>query len=122
MDVVYPGHRHIPFATLGPQVAERTITLTSASKSFNLGGMRCAVAIFGSPALRARFDTLPPRVRSVPNVLGIRATIAAWRSGGAWLGFDTAGRGGPTWPGSTSPRWPWGRQPRPFCSTARAWP
>ena len=85
MDVVYPGHRHIPFATLGPQVAERTITLTSASKSFNLGGLRCAVAIFGSPALRARFDTLPPRMRSVPNVLGIRATIAAWRSGGPWL-------------------------------------
>jgi len=85
MDVVYPGHRHIPFATLSPQVAERTITLTSASKAFNLGGMRCAVAIFGSPALRTRFDILPPRMRSVSNVLGIRATIAAWRNGGAWL-------------------------------------
>lgn len=85
MDVVYPGHRHIPFATLGPRVAERTITLTSATKSFNLGGVRCAVAIFGSPALRARFDALPARMRGVPGVLGIRATVAAWREGGAWL-------------------------------------
>jgi cystathionine beta-lyase len=85
MDVVYAGHRHIPFATLGPRVAERTITLTSATKAFNLGGVRCAVAIFGSPALRARFDALPARMRGVPSVLGIRATVAAWREGGGWL-------------------------------------
>jgi cystathionine beta-lyase len=85
MDVVYPGARHIPFANLGPDVASRTVTLTSATKAFNLGGVRCAVAIFGSPALRVRFDVLPARLRSVPNVLGLRATIAAWRHGGPWL-------------------------------------
>jgi len=90
MDVVYPGHRHIPFATLGTQVAARTITLTSATKSFNLGGVRCAVAIFGSPSLRARFDALPARFRGGPNVLGIRATVAAWREGGVW--FDAVMR------------------------------
>jgi cystathionine beta-lyase len=90
MDIVYPGYRHIPFASLGPDVAARTITMTSATKSFNLGGLRCAVAIFGSPELRARFETLPPRVRGMPNVLGIRATIAAWTEGGPW--FDTVMR------------------------------
>ncbi len=90
MDVVYPGHRHIPFATLGPDVAARTITLTSPTKSFNLGGMRCAVAIFGSEALRARFDALPARMRGVPSVLGIRASIAAWQEGGPW--FDAVMR------------------------------
>ena len=90
MDVVYPGHHHIPFASLGPRVAERTITMTSATKSFNLGGMRCAVAIFGSPALRARFEALPSRIRGVPSVLGIRATVAAWREGGPW--FDAVMR------------------------------
>ncbi len=90
MDVVYPGHRHIPFASLGPDVAERTITLTSPTKSFNLGGVRCAVAIFGSPALRQRFDALPARMRGVPSVLGIRASVAAWREGGPW--FDAVMR------------------------------
>lgn len=90
MDIVYPGHRHIPFASLGPRAAERTITLTSATKSFNLGGMRCAVAIFGSPELRARFEALPSRIRGVPSVLGIRATVAAWREGGQW--FDAVMR------------------------------
>jgi cystathionine beta-lyase len=85
MDVTYPGHRHVPLATLGDAIAARTVTLTGASKSFNLGGLRCAVAIFGSPALRQRFEVLPPRLRGVPNVLALRATTAAWREGGPWF-------------------------------------
>ena len=85
MDVTYPGHSHIPFATLGDAIAARTVTLTGASKSFNLGGLRCAVAIFGSPALRQRFEALPPRLRGVPSVLGLRASTAAWQDGGPWF-------------------------------------
>jgi cystathionine beta-lyase len=85
MDVVYPGARHIPFASLGADVAARTLTLVSATKAFNMAGVRCALAIFGSPALRVRFDALPPRLRGVPSVLGLRATAAAWREGGPWL-------------------------------------
>ena len=85
MDVIYLGHRYVPFATLGEAIAARTVTLTGASKSFNLGGLRCAVAIFGSPALRQRFEALPPRLRGVPNVLALRATTAAWRDGGPWF-------------------------------------
>jgi cystathionine beta-lyase len=90
MDVVFPDHRHIPFATVSPQAAEQTIVLTSATKSFSIAGVRCAVAIFGSQALRARFDTLPVRMRGVPSILGVRATVAAWREGGAW--FDAVMR------------------------------
>ena len=54
MDLVYPGNTHIPFATLSPEVEARTITLTSASKSFNVAGLRTAVAVFGSEALKRR--------------------------------------------------------------------
>lgn len=85
MDVVYPGHRHIPFATIGPEAAARSVTLTSATKTFNIAGLRCAVAIFGSPALRERFSALPPKMWGAPGVLGIRATTAAWTDGGPWL-------------------------------------
>ena len=42
-DLVYPGHEHIPFASLGPEIAARTITLTSATKGFNIPGLRCAL-------------------------------------------------------------------------------
>lgn len=85
MDIVYPGYRHIPFATLGDGAARRTVTLTSAGKTFNIAGLRCSMAIFGSPALRERFDACPPRLRGTVNVLGLRASIAAWRDGGPWL-------------------------------------
>jgi cystathionine beta-lyase len=85
MDVTYSGHRHIPFATLGEDVARRTVTLTSAGKTFNIAGLRCSLAIFGSPELRERFEVLPARIRGHPNILGLRASVVAWTECGAWL-------------------------------------
>ena len=85
MDITYPGHPHIPFQTISPEVAAITVTMTSATKSFNLGGIRTAVAIFGSPALKERFETLNPRFRGSPNCLGIDGTIAAWTEGDEWF-------------------------------------
>ncbi len=84
-DLVHPGHEHVPFAALGPEVAARTITLTSATKSFNIPGVRCAVAIFGSTELKRRFNGLPRHVRGGLGSLGVDATIAVWREGGPWL-------------------------------------
>jgi cystathionine beta-lyase len=85
MDITYGSRRHVPFATIGHEAARRTITMTSTSKSFNIAGLRCAVAVFGSEALRARFDVLPPRVRGAVNVMGVRASTIAWTGCGAWL-------------------------------------
>ncbi len=84
-DLVYPGAEHVPIASLGPEVAARTLTLTSATKAFNIPGLRCAVAAVGSAALRERFDRLPHHERGGLGSLGIAATIAAWREGDAWL-------------------------------------
>jgi cysteine-S-conjugate beta-lyase len=50
-----PARRHLPIATLGPEVAERTITLMAPSKTFNLAGLGCAFAVIPSEALRRRF-------------------------------------------------------------------
>jgi len=84
-DLVYSGHRHIPFASLSREVEARTITLTSASKAFNIAGLRCAVAIFGSEPLKRRFCELPRHLRGGIGVLGIEALRAAWRHGQPWL-------------------------------------
>lgn len=85
-DLVYAGHQHIPFASLGPDVAARTITLTSATKGFNIPGLRCALMYFGSQELKARFhQRMPARLLGSPNIIGIDATIAAWRHGQPWL-------------------------------------
>lgn len=84
-DLVYGGRRHIPFASLAPEVEARTITLTSATKAFNIPGLRCAVAHFGSDALKRRFNRVPRHIRGGIGSLGQAATLAAWREGQPWL-------------------------------------
>jgi cystathionine beta-lyase len=86
-DLVYEPHRHIPFATILP---ERTVTVTSATKAFNLGGIRCSVAHFGHPGVRAALAAQPPFLYGSANLFGVEATIAAWRHGDAWLADTVA--------------------------------
>ena len=85
-DLVYAGHRHIPFASLGPEIAARTVTLNSATKSFNIPGLRCAVLAFGSDKLRSRFHKrIPSRLLGGCNIIGVDATVAAWTASQPWL-------------------------------------
>ncbi|MFI6321815.1 MalY/PatB family protein [Nonomuraea sp. NPDC050556] len=81
-DLTFAPHEHIPFATLLP---DRTITLTSASKAFNLGGVRCAVAHIGPAHVRKQLSDMPGMLYGEANVFGVEATIAAWTHGGPWL-------------------------------------
>ena len=53
-----PGARHTPFAALGDR---RAVVLTSASKAFNLAGLKCAVAVAGSDERRRRARRGCPR-------------------------------------------------------------
>ena len=85
-DIVYPGNTHIPLASLHPEIATRTITITSATKSFNIPALRCAVIHFGAPALKERFFArIPARLLGSPGVTGVDATVAAWDDGQPWL-------------------------------------
>jgi len=84
-ELVLPGARHVPFASLSTDVASRTVTLTSASKPFNLAGLRWAVAHVGHPGVRALIDDLPSHLLGAPNIMAVAATHAAWTSGDPWL-------------------------------------
>ena len=85
-DLVYPGARHIPTGSLSDEVAARTVTLNSATKGFNIAGLRCAVMHFGSDELQRQFrEAIPERLLGGVNAIGIDATIAAWREGQPWL-------------------------------------
>ncbi|GGL18512.1 MalY/PatB family protein [Planomonospora parontospora] len=81
-DLTHAPSAHVPFATLLP---ERTVTLTSATKAFNLGGIRCSVAHFGPPALRAAMAAQPRHMYGAAHVFGVDATVAAWTRGDGWL-------------------------------------
>jgi cysteine-S-conjugate beta-lyase len=80
-ELVYAPAVHIPFGTIRP---ERTVTLTSASKAFNMGGLRCSVAHLGATAVRDAIAKEPPHIYGAAHTFGVDATIAAWRHGGAW--------------------------------------
>jgi len=85
-DLLFDGRQHIPFASLAPEIAERTVTLTSPSKAFNIPGLRCAIAHFGSESLHRRFNSVIPRhIRGGIGLLGIYSSIAAWRFAQPWL-------------------------------------
>jgi bifunctional pyridoxal-dependent enzyme with beta-cystathionase and maltose regulon repressor activities len=84
-ELVHDPAVHIPFASLDPATAERTVTLTSATKAYNIAGVRTAVAHIGPQWLRDRWAAQPPDLFGQPNTLGVEATIAAWRDCDDWL-------------------------------------
>lgn len=54
-DLIYPGYRHIPMASLSPEVANITVTLSSPGKTFNLGGLQIGYALIANPKLKADY-------------------------------------------------------------------
>jgi cysteine-S-conjugate beta-lyase len=84
-ELVHDPHSHIPFATLGDELARRTMTVTSSSKAFNLAGLRWGIMHIGVNRLREALDALPVHYAGTPNLLAVEATDAAWREGDGWL-------------------------------------
>jgi len=75
---------HIPIASLGPEIARRTITLMAPSKTWNIPGLYCAFAVISDPALRARYRRALRGLVPHVNVLGLVAAEAAYREGEPW--------------------------------------
>lgn len=84
-DLVYAPHGHVPFAVVNPTTAGRTMTVSSASKAFNLAGLRWGVLHAGVEAAADRIRSLPNHYLGAPNTMGVEATCAAWSKGDEWL-------------------------------------
>jgi cystathionine beta-lyase len=85
-DLLHGDARHVPIASISPEIAARTVTLNSPTKSFNIPGLRCGVMHFGTQALRDRFDArFPGHLMGSVNIFGLDATVAAWKHGQPWL-------------------------------------
>ena len=84
-DLLYPGYRHTPIASLSPEITNSTVTLMSPSKTFNLPGLGCGFAIINNPSLQQVWEntsiSLIPRV----NIMGQAAALAAFKYGQEWL-------------------------------------
>lgn len=83
--LILPGAHHIPFLTLSHAAAARGISLVSASKGWNIPGLKCAQIITASDPMRALVSRLPHDVPFRTGNLGVIASTAAYRDGGGWL-------------------------------------
>ena len=84
-DLTFGGYRHIPTASLAPEIAERTITLIAPSKTFNIAGLGCALAIIPNPELRKQYTAAHAGLVPHVDLMGYTATLAAYRDGQEWL-------------------------------------
>ncbi len=83
--LVYPGQRHIPYAATSETAAGHTLTATSASKAWNLPGLKCAQVILTNEADRKHWADMGMFASHGASNPGVVANIAAFRHGGAWL-------------------------------------
>ena len=85
-----PGAVHRPFPSVSAAAARRSIVLTSASKSWNLAGLKAAVMVAVSDESRAILARLPPETPYHAGHLGVLAGRAAFLEGEAWLASTIA--------------------------------
>lgn len=81
--LVYPGATHVPYASLDERTAAHTITATSASKAFNLPGLKCAQISFTNPDHAVTWERAGRWIGA--SRPGIFANIAAYDEGAEWL-------------------------------------
>ena len=85
-DLVLPGYKHVPFATLSERVADNTITCIAPSKTFNLAGLSTSSVIISNPQHRKSFNRIVENLHvGNGNIFGTIASIAAYSNGHEWL-------------------------------------
>jgi len=85
-DLVLPGYRHTPIASLSPEIADITVTCIAPSKTFNLAGLSTSSVIIPNQELRKKFTSVTESLHITGgNIFGAEASIAAYSHGKEWL-------------------------------------
>jgi cystathionine beta-lyase len=74
-----------PFLAVSDEAREIGITVTSASKGFNLAGLKCAVILTSSPSIKEKINSMPNSVAFRASLFGAVAATAAFRDSVSWL-------------------------------------
>lgn len=82
--ILEPELQHIPLASLGEEIGNRTITLMAPSKTYNIAGLACSFAIIPDRQLRQQFLRQMKGIVPDVNLLGFTAAIAAYKDGDSW--------------------------------------
>jgi cystathionine beta-lyase len=85
-DFIFPGHRHIVFGSLAPELADLALIATAPSKTFNLAGLQIANLFIKNPKIKGAFSA---EVRATGysqlNSMGLAAAQSAYETGAEWL-------------------------------------
>ena len=76
--------KHTPIASLSDSLNDRSFTFIAPSKTYNLAGLGCSIAIIPNPTLRNRFISASRGIMAEVNNLGYVACEAAYRHGDPW--------------------------------------
>ena len=74
-----------PFLSLGDAARSVGITVTAASKGWNIAGLKCAIIVTQDAALHERLNAIAPATHYRASLLGAFATVAAFEEGEPWL-------------------------------------
>ena len=84
-DIIYNGYRHTPIASLNKELENRSITFIAPSKTFNIPGLSCSVAIIPNPEIHKKYLKALNGFCSGVTCLSQEAGIAAYQEGAEWL-------------------------------------
>lgn len=84
-DLIYRPYRHLPLASLDPEIARRTVTVMAPSKTFNIPGLGFSFAIIDDRELRDQYKAAARDIVPHINALGYTAALAAYTEGEPWL-------------------------------------
>jgi cysteine-S-conjugate beta-lyase len=85
-DLLFPGYRHVPLASLNSSIAGSTITCMSPSKTFNLAGLSTSYLVIPDSGLKKKYDAMLEKVHvGAGNIFGFTALEAAYTEGDEWL-------------------------------------
>lgn len=85
-ELVFPGHRYTPFASISEEFLRHSVTCISPSKAFNIAGLQIANIVCADPDRRAKIDrAINDNEVCDVNPFGIIATQSAYNDGEEWL-------------------------------------
>lgn len=85
-DLIMPGHRHQMIANVAPEIRDRLVTLTAATKTFNIAGAHIGNAIIADDKLRSKFKGALAARGVSPGLFGMDMVTAAYSpEGAAWV-------------------------------------
>jgi cystathionine beta-lyase len=85
-DLAFSDYTHIPLASLSDDIAQKTLTFTAPSKTFNIAGLALSFGVISNEKLLEEYKIMVERMElKISNIFGIVACEAAYKYGEEWL-------------------------------------